>query len=168
MKEISDEYSYQGDIDQDLSGPSAYWNESFVNLRQNCALEKTERFSKRIGNPTKTIHGDRPLRRHLVCDDHHGTKPLNVQRHYSLSMGTSRGDFGFHEFGEQLDYVLSYSVFPQLPPPQIPIIFQNAADCFHDHSIMSETAVFADGEERIIDAQKVDRAAGQQIFRCST
>lgn len=67
---------------------------------------------------------------------------------------TSRTDFGFHEFGEQFDYVLSYSVFPHVPPPQIPIVFQSAAECFHDHSIMLATAVFAETEEEIIDAQK--------------
>jgi SAM-dependent methyltransferase len=70
---------------------------------------------------------------------------------------TSRRDFGFHEFGEQFDYVLSYSVFPHVPPPQIPIIFQNAANCFHDHSIMLATAEFAEGEEQIIDGQKWTR-----------
>src|SRR5262245_27346655 len=66
----------------------------------------------------------------------------------------SRNDFGFQEFGEQFDYVLSYSVFPHVPPPHIPIIFENAARCFHDHSIMLATAVFADGDEQIIDAEK--------------
>ena len=64
----------------------------------------------------------------------------------------SRSDFAFHEFGEQFDYILSYSVFPHVPP-QIPIIFQNAAERFHDQSIMLATAVFAEGEEQIIDAQ---------------
>lgn len=66
----------------------------------------------------------------------------------------SRSDFGFQEFGERFDYVLSYSVFPHVPPPQIPIIFENAADCFHDDSIMLATAVFAEGEEQILDAEK--------------
>jgi hypothetical protein len=66
----------------------------------------------------------------------------------------SRSDFVFHEFGEQFDYVLSYSVFPHAPPPQIPIIFKNAAKCFHDHSIMLATAVFAEDEEQIMDTQK--------------
>jgi len=66
----------------------------------------------------------------------------------------SRSDFGFQEFGEQFDYVLSYSVFPHVPPSQIPIIFENAAECFHDHSMMLATAVFADTDEQIIDSQK--------------
>jgi hypothetical protein len=66
----------------------------------------------------------------------------------------SRSDFGFHEFGEHFDYVLSYSVFPHVPPPQIPTIFQNTVECFHDHSIMLATAVFAEGEEQIMDARK--------------
>jgi SAM-dependent methyltransferase len=66
----------------------------------------------------------------------------------------SRSDFVFHEFGEQFDYVLSYSVFPHVPPPQIPIIFRNAAECFHDHSIILATAVFTEGQEQINDAEK--------------
>ena len=41
-----------------------------------------------------------------------------------------------------------------MPPPQIPIIFENAADGFHDDSIMLATAVFAEGEEQILDAEK--------------
>ena len=66
----------------------------------------------------------------------------------------SRSDFAFQEFAEQFDYVLSYSVFPHVPPPQIPIIFQNASKCFHHNSIMLATAVFAEGEEQIMDTQK--------------
>lgn len=66
----------------------------------------------------------------------------------------NRGDFIFHEIGQRFDYILSYSVFPHVPPPQIPIIFQNAAKCFHHHTIMLATAVFVEGEEQIIDAQK--------------
>ena len=67
---------------------------------------------------------------------------------------TSRDDFGFHEFGEQFDYALSYSVFTHVPPPQIPIIFRNAAKCFHDGSIMLATAVFTDDQEQIVDPQE--------------
>jgi cyclopropane fatty-acyl-phospholipid synthase-like methyltransferase len=65
-----------------------------------------------------------------------------------------RDDFAFHEFGQTFDYALSYSVFTHVPPPQVPIIFENAAKCFHNDSIMLATAVFADGEERIVDPQK--------------
>jgi len=35
----------------------------------------------------------------------------------------------------------------------IPIIFQRAVECFHDNSVLLATAVFADGEERIVDPQ---------------
>jgi cyclopropane fatty-acyl-phospholipid synthase-like methyltransferase len=70
---------------------------------------------------------------------------------------TARDDFGFHEFGEQFDYVLSYSVFPHVPPPHIPIIFQNASRCFHDDSMMLATAVFTASEEMIVDPQKWTR-----------
>jgi hypothetical protein len=65
----------------------------------------------------------------------------------------ARDDFGFHEFGEQFDYALSYSVFTHVPPPHIPIIFENAAKCFHDGSIMLATAFFAEGDEKIVDPQ---------------
>lgn len=65
----------------------------------------------------------------------------------------ARDDFGFHEFGEQFDYALSYSVFTHVPPPQIPIIFENAVKCFHDDSIMLATAVFAVRDEQIADSQ---------------
>ena len=65
----------------------------------------------------------------------------------------ARDDFGFHEFGEQFDYALSYSVFTHVPPPHIRIIFENAAKCFHDDSIMLATAVFAEGDEQIADSQ---------------
>jgi SAM-dependent methyltransferase len=65
-----------------------------------------------------------------------------------------RDDFGFHEFREQFDYVLSYSVFTHLPPPQIPIVFQNAAKCLHDDSIILATAAFTNGQERIVDPEK--------------
>ena len=66
----------------------------------------------------------------------------------------SRSDFAFQEFGEKFDYVLSYSLFPHVPPQQIPIVFEHAAECFHDNSLMLATAVFAEGEERILDAEK--------------
>jgi hypothetical protein len=67
---------------------------------------------------------------------------------------TGRDDFGFHEFGEKFDYALSYSVFTHVPPPQVPIIFENVAQCFHNDSIMLATAAFTEGEEQIVDAQK--------------
>jgi SAM-dependent methyltransferase len=66
----------------------------------------------------------------------------------------ARDDFGFHEFGEQFDYALSYSVFTHVPPPQVPIIFANAAGCFHDESMLLATAVFAEGDEQIVDHHK--------------
>lgn len=66
----------------------------------------------------------------------------------------ARDDFGFHEFGEQFDYALSYSVFPHVPPAQIAVIFQNTAQCFHEGSIMLATAVFAEAEEEIVDLEK--------------
>jgi hypothetical protein len=66
----------------------------------------------------------------------------------------ARDDFGFHEFGERFDFVLSYSVFPHLPPPHIPIVFQNAVRCFHDGSMMLASAVFTEGQERIVDPHK--------------
>jgi hypothetical protein len=58
MKKISDEYYYTGEIDQTLSGTATYRIESVVNPRENGALQKTAYFSKSIGNPTRTIHGD--------------------------------------------------------------------------------------------------------------
>jgi len=67
---------------------------------------------------------------------------------------TARDDFGFDEFRERFDYVLSYSVFTHLPPPHIPIMFQNAAKCIHDGSMILATAVFTDGQERIVDPEK--------------
>ena len=67
---------------------------------------------------------------------------------------TNRCDFGFHEFGVTFDYALSYSVFTHVPPPHVPIIFENAAKCFHADSIMLATAVFAEGEEKIADPEK--------------
>lgn len=69
----------------------------------------------------------------------------------------NRDDFGFHEFGEQFDYALSYSVFTHVPPAQVPSIFQNAANCFHADSMMLATALFAEGEETIIDPHKWTR-----------
>jgi SAM-dependent methyltransferase len=73
----------------------------------------------------------------------------NKKPHFS-----ARDDFGFDEFQEQFDYVLSYSVFTHLPPPHIPIVFAKAARCFHDSSMMLATAAFADGDERIVDERK--------------
>ena len=65
----------------------------------------------------------------------------------------ARDDFDFDEFEERFDYFLSYSLFTHVPPPQIPIIFENVAKCFHDDSIMLATAVFAEGDEQIADSQ---------------
>lgn len=67
---------------------------------------------------------------------------------------TARADFGFHEFGESFDYALSYSVFTHVPPTQVATIFENVARCFHDKSIMLATAVFAQGQEQIVDPEK--------------
>lgn len=67
---------------------------------------------------------------------------------------SARNDFGFLEFGERFDYILSYSVFTHVPPPQVPLIFERAAKCFHDDSIMLATAVFTDGEEKVANWRK--------------
>jgi cyclopropane fatty-acyl-phospholipid synthase-like methyltransferase len=67
---------------------------------------------------------------------------------------SARDDFGFHEFGDQFDYALSYSVFTHVPPPHVSIIFENTAKCFHDDSIMLATAFFAEGDEQIVDSHK--------------
>jgi cyclopropane fatty-acyl-phospholipid synthase-like methyltransferase len=65
-----------------------------------------------------------------------------------------RDDFGFHAFQETFDYALSYSVFTHVPPPQVPLLFANAARCFHNDSIMLATASFAEGQEQIMDLHK--------------
>jgi cyclopropane fatty-acyl-phospholipid synthase-like methyltransferase len=67
---------------------------------------------------------------------------------------TARRDFDFREFGERFDFALSYSVFTHVPPTQVPMIFANAADVFHDTSILLATACLHDVAEQIVDEEQ--------------
>jgi SAM-dependent methyltransferase len=68
---------------------------------------------------------------------------------------TARTDFDFREFGERFDFALSYSVFTHVPPTQVGSIFVNAADVFHDGSILLATACCThEAAEQIVDADK--------------
>ena len=53
------------------------------------------------------------------------------------------------------------------PPPQIPIIFQNATKCFARSFDHVRHAPFAESEEQIINTQKWTKLPGQQILLCS-